>query len=70
MDWEQYELGKDYSSQQTKSCGGTVACKPCEFSEQPICVSGKCQFSNQVNIKPSDVQKQNVDVFVRLNKTT
>ncbi len=68
-DWEQYESGKDYSSQQTKSCGGTVACQPCEFPEKPICSSGKCQFSSQINIQPSDTQKQNAGVFILLKKT-
>lgn len=33
-DWELYEFGKDYSSQQTKSCGGIVACQPCELPVQ------------------------------------
>lgn len=69
-DWEQYEFGKDYSSQQSKSCGGTVACKPCEFPETPFCSSGECQFPNQINIQPSDTQKQNVSVSIQLKKTT
>ncbi len=69
-DWEQYGSGKDYSSQQTKSCGGTVACKPCEFPETPVCSSGRCQFSNQTNIQPSTVKKQNSEVFIQLEKTT
>lgn len=68
--WEQYEFGKDYSSQQSKSCGGTVACKPCEFPETPFCSSGECQFPNQINIQPSDTQKQNVSVSIQLKKTT
>lgn len=69
-DWEQYEFGKDYSPQQSKSCGGTVACKPCEFPETPVCSSGKCQFPNQISIQPSDTQKQNVSVSIQLKKTT
>ncbi len=58
-DWEQYEFGKDYSSQQTKSCGGIVACEPCELPVQPMCAGGKCQFSNQ-----------KTGVFIQLPKTT
>lgn len=68
--WEQYEFGKDYSSQQTKSCGGTVACKPCEFPETPVCSNRKCQFPNQISVQPSDIQKKNVSVSVQLKKTT
>lgn len=44
--WERYEFGKDYSSRQSRSCGGTVACKPCELPEKPICQNGQCQFSS------------------------
>jgi len=69
-DWELYEFGKDYSSQQTKSCGGTVACKPCELPERPICSSGKCQFPDQTDIQPSDNQKQKTGVIIQLEKTT
>ncbi len=69
-DWEQYGSGKDYSSQQTKSCGGTVACKPCELPETPICSNGQCQFPSKTNIQPSDTQKQKIGVVIQLEKTT
>ena len=68
-DWEQYEFGEDYSSRQSKSCGGTVACKPCELPVQPICSRNKCQFPSQTNIQPSTIQKQNSEVFIQLEKT-
>ena len=69
-DWKQYEFGKDYSSQQLKSCGGNVACKPCELPEKPICSSGKCQFSSQTNTQLSDAQKQKTGVVIQLGKIT
>lgn len=52
-DWEQYEFGKDYSSRQPKTCGGTVACKPCELPEKPICQNGQCQFSSTLTSQES-----------------
>lgn len=69
-DWEQYEFGKDYSSQQSKSCGGTVACQPCEFPETPVCSNSKCQFPNQIIVQPSVIQKKNISVSIQLKKTT
>ena len=69
-EWEAYEFGKDYSSQQTASCGGTVACKPCELPETPICSNGQCQFSGQTNAQPSDNQKQKTGIMIQLEKTT
>lgn len=69
-DWEQYEFGKDYSSQQIKSCGGTVYCKPCEFADKPICSVGTCQFPSQADTQPSDTQKQKTGVILRLDTTT
>lgn len=41
-DWERYEFGKDYSSQQSKSCEGTVACEPCELPREPVCLNNQC----------------------------
>ncbi len=69
-DWTQYEFGKDYSSQQTKSCGGIVACEPCELPEKPICSNGKCQFPSQTDIQPSNTQKQKIGVAIQSEKTT
>lgn len=41
--WEIYEAGKDYSSQQAQSCGGQVACKPCENPGRPTCQKNECK---------------------------
>jgi hypothetical protein len=68
-DWEVYEFGKDYSSQRTRSCGGTVACKPCELPETPICSNGQCQFPGQTNAQTSDNQKQKTGIMIQLEKT-
>lgn len=67
-DWEVYEFGKDYSSQQTKSCGGTVACKPCELPETSICSNGQCQFPSNADGNPTDIQKKNDKVFLELEQ--
>lgn len=69
-DWEQYEFGQDYSSRQSKSCGGTVACKPCELPVQPICSSGKCQFLNQQNIRtePANTKTGNPKLTTALSE--
>ncbi|MBI4009435.1 hypothetical protein HY357_04320 [Candidatus Roizmanbacteria bacterium] len=67
--WDVYEFGKDYSSQQTKSCGGTVACKPCESPKTPICSNGQCQFPSDADRGSVDIRKQDVAVFLKLSQT-
>ncbi len=67
--WEAYESGKDYSSQQTESCGGTVDCYPCELPETPVCFNRRCQFLSQTNIRPPDDQEQRIGVIIQLGKT-
>jgi hypothetical protein len=53
QDWEEYELGKDYSSQKLELCGGAVACSPCELPAPPVCSSGRCQFSLSRDLRKS-----------------
>lgn len=68
-DWELYELGKDYSSRQSKSCGGTVACKPCELPQKPVCSNRQCKFQSTTN-DDTDTLKQNAAVSLKLELTT